>query len=135
MALIDDRLIPRPREVKALADKLIQAEDELSRLKAEWRAMFTTSPEQGGEDSRATLSDRILNLINSDETQTFSSGMVSQRLNANPNSVGPLLSRLVAEKKIRKVGHGDYRAHSQPTDWMVAEEKPAPNESPAALAS
>ena len=136
MALIEHRSsLPDPRTVKALADQVIAAENELARLRAEWKALFTAPPDNEQDDLRGTLSDRILNLINSDEARTFTSGIVSRQLNANPNSVGPLLSRLVAEKKIRKVGHGDYRAHSQPVDWISEMNGLTPNENPVSSSS
>lgn len=132
--------LPDPREVKKLADRLIEAENELAKVKSEWTALFTSAPVD--EDSgKGTLSDRILDLISSRFQETFTAPQVTTLLGANPNSVGPLLSRLVAEKKIRKVGHGEYRGHTPRLPWMPeveglpVEDVDLQQESPAALVS
>ncbi len=129
--------VPDPREVKKIADRLIDAENEVAKLKAEWAALFTASAET--DESRGTLSERIVNLIQSRYEQTFTAPMVSQLLGANPNSVGPLLSRLVAEQKVRKVGHGEYQGTSPDPLWWPKDDEIAveaiDEESPAALPS
>ena len=98
-----------PREVKKMAEALIEAETQYLKLSAQWVALFSASGDE--EDAaRGTLAERIVNLLSGRFDETFTTPQVVATLNANPNSVGPILSRLVAERKIEKVGHGEYRA-------------------------
>ncbi len=104
--------VPDPREVSKLAAALIEAEDRLRSLRESWEALFMPGGVESAEQA-ATLADRILEMLDSDPTTSFTAPQVARQLSANPNSVGPILSRLVREDKIAKAGYGAYRSRGE----------------------
>ncbi len=120
--------VPDPREIKRMIDRLIEAENEVLKLRAEWAALFKQQPEE--DVARGSLAEKIAKLINDNFERNYTMPQVSEALGANPNSVGPTLSRLVAENKIRKVAHGEYRGFTPRTIWEEPDTMPHAQESP-----
>ena len=55
---------------------------------------------------------------------TFSAFDIAARIGANRNSVGPLLSKLVSERKVEKRGHGMYSANRAVASFVITQESP-----------
>jgi hypothetical protein len=113
-----DMALPDLLEVKRIVDALYEAESHIAKLRAEYAALFAGCEidEDGGKGG--TIGERILGLLSANPSITFSAPRVALELGAKQTSVGPNLSRLVAEGKIRKVGHGEYKAlHPALSSW------------------
>jgi hypothetical protein len=59
---------------------------------------------------RFGLETQIFNLLKKEPTRIFSSGDVTQELEANSSGVSLALGRMAGKGKIEKVSHGKYRA-------------------------
>lgn len=101
--------IPDPDEILNLAQELKIAREKTAALQAQWNSFFTPSESSSATETRqASLQDRIVDLLDSTSDKTFTTATVTAILSANPNSVGPLLSRAVADGKIQRMSHGEY---------------------------
>jgi hypothetical protein len=106
------KTVPSPEQVLALAYKIRDAKAALLQLEEQWNELFIPKSEraQTVRSDGSTLMNRVLEFLGKDETGTFSAFDIAANIRANRNSVGPMLSRLVAEGKIEKRGHGTYGA-------------------------
>jgi hypothetical protein len=106
--------IPEPEEILKLAQELKEAREKAAELQSRWNSYFALEdnlPIVSQQDmAQPTLQSRIIALLESKPDQTFTTAGVTMLLDANPNSVGPLLSRAVADGKIARRGHGEYGA-------------------------
>ena len=106
--------IPEPEEILSLAQELKDARKRVADLQTRWNLYFAPEePILAGlpqDTAQPTLQGRIIALLESKPDDTFTTASVTMLLDANPNSVGPLLSRAVADGKIARRGHGEYGA-------------------------
>ena len=106
--------IPEPEEILSLAQELKEAREKAAVLQSRWNSYFAFEeplPVVFQQDmAQPTLQSRIIALLESKPDETFTTAEVTTLLGANPNSVGPLLSRAVADGKIVRRGHGEYGA-------------------------
>jgi hypothetical protein len=105
-------LIPDPDEVLTVAADLKNARQYVAMLEAKWASFFTATTQNSFALELPSLKIRIVDLLNSNPTESYSTGTVSSILQAKPNSVGPYLSDLVGEGKIERRNRGMYGALS-----------------------
>ncbi len=123
------RTVPTPNEVLALAAKIKDAETALAQLQQQWNELFNPRSERRHalKETVPTLMDRVLALLSSNENTTYSAFDIAARLEANRNSIGPLLSRLVSDGKIEKRGHGTYGAVSKGRGLFIGAQEESPD--------
>lgn len=100
--------IPDPEEVLSLAQDIKETKAKLKELEQRWVGLFSVANEIVAVSESPSLQLRIVQLLDSRPNDVFTVSRVAGELNANENSVGPYLSRLVSETKIAKRGRGLY---------------------------
>jgi hypothetical protein len=119
------RTVPTPDEVLDLAHRIKDAKIRVQQLEEEWNELFTPRATRNHATrlDGATLADRVLKLLHHDPNTTYSAFEIAANLNANRNSVGPMLSRLVTESKIEKRGHATYGALRKTPELFIGQEE------------
>lgn len=100
--------IPDPKYVVELANRLSSARDELAQLESEWIALFNQHGPRTDVPFSASLSERIVDLLEIDPARSYTATEVALSLSAKESSVASILSRLVKEDKLEKRGHSSY---------------------------
>jgi hypothetical protein len=99
-----------PGKIIEVATRIKTAQEELARLEGELRKLvFSQTPPVSLVESIGA-SSRVVGLMNSDPSRSFSAEDVWRKLDIKESYARPLLSRLVNDGKIEKRGRGAYGA-------------------------
>ena len=107
---------PNPREVLELARVILEMEENLTALRAQWNAMFTASVEvkepkaNGRPTSDNSVSAKVLAMINSDPLQHWDTESMTSKLGAERYTVASALYNLYIARKIARHSRGKYEA-------------------------
>lgn len=111
-------MAPEPKEVLALAEKIVNVEKELTALKLQWERMFSPSEENTIKSTRGkrdgSFAAKVEALLSSDPGRVFTIGQVADALKEQPLKVGRTLFRLADTEHIENTGRGLYRAKQTP---------------------
>jgi hypothetical protein len=111
-------MAPDPKKVLKLAEDIVKAEELLTKLKADWEALFANGSAPTTRKRESSLASRAEAVVLAEPERTFTIGYVAGMLEENSLKVGRALFQLANNDRIISPKRGLYRA--KPAEAVAA---------------
>ena len=112
---------PEPREIVALANAIVKAEEDLAALRAKWDMYFPleapasvpTPPKKGGKTRQSnSLQGKLMDFFEKNPEMSFTAADVASIVHEDRKKVASNLAKLAYKKKIQTRHRGIYHFES-----------------------